>query len=463
MSAQTPTTANLPFYGLKLIGNLFGFVLVFLSTLACKKDTKLNFANSTKSWILDSMNTYYLWKDEISPNFSAKDDQLFFNSLLSKSDKYSYYEDLDNPTDSRSFNDSFGFRFTIVKKEFGILGVVNYVAEVGAAHDSGIKRGMLFSKINGQSLTKSLSDDYVNNVLSRAKLLLTECTLNDGILSENKNYELSPGHTFDNPIRMPKVFVHKANRIGYVFIGQFQKAYIEKLIETTRTFKDQAIDELILDLRYNTGGDLATMALLAYLTSDISLDNPFLQISGNQKIGTKVLTLRECLGKEISAIPTDNLQRVRLNLGRIYVLTGISTASSSEAFINCVRPYMELITVGSNTYGKDLGILTINSRSSLDKNIAIHPVVFKLGNHKGLGGYSKGLSPDIFLDEFDEKMYELGDPREKLLRHTLGMSAERRTGVGTKSKRIDNPYFRQSFVSEKVNNVDLTEVSKITH
>ena len=41
-----------------------------------------------------------------------------------------------------------------------------------------------------------------------------------------------------------------------------------------------------------------------------------------------------------------------LNLNRVFILTTRSSASASELIINCLDPYIDVIQIGTTTYGK---------------------------------------------------------------------------------------------------------------
>ncbi|NJO69157.1 MAG: peptidase S41, partial [Bacteroidetes bacterium] len=44
-----------------------------------------------------------------------------------------------------------------------------------------------------------------------------------------------------------------------------------------------------------------------------------------------------------------------LNLSDVYIITSDNTASASESVINGLKPYINVVTVGTATYGKYVG------------------------------------------------------------------------------------------------------------
>ncbi len=134
-----------------------------------------------------------------------------------------------------------------------------------------------------------------------------------------------------------------------------------------------------------------------------------------------------------------------LNLDRVYILTTGSTASASELVINGLDPYIEVITIGTTTVGKNEFSLTmvddpdrsgapfiytpsredqINPKNSW----AIQPLVGRNENSAGFSDYTDGIAPDIELAEDVENLGILGDSNEPLLARAI----EEITGVSAK-------------------------------
>jgi C-terminal processing protease CtpA/Prc len=87
------------------------------------------------------------------------------------------------------------------------------------------------------------------------------------------------------------------------------------------------------------------------------------------------------------------------NLGtlqRVYVLTSRSTASASELVINSLLPYMEVIVIGDNTAGKNVGSITIQDENKRWE-WGLQPIVLKTLNALGQSDYGtvNGFTPNI--------------------------------------------------------------------
>jgi C-terminal processing protease CtpA/Prc len=151
-----------------------------------------------------------------------------------------------------------------------------------------------------------------------------------------------------------------------------------------------------------------------------------------------------------------------LELNRVFVITSPETASASELLINGLAPYIDVIHVGEQTVGKNVGSITVYDY--IDNNInpnhtyAMQPIVFKLENSEGFVDYSSGLVPDYYIKESIQNMGILGSKEEPLLRTVLGLiGGTQKTNTSIKSlerikwRRLQDPLLlqRQRMYSQK--------------
>jgi hypothetical protein len=98
-----------------------------------------------------------------------------------------------------------------------------------------------------------------------------------------------------------------------------------------------------------------------------------------------------------------SLQTYNVNLPRIFVLSSGATASSAELIVNNLKPYVNVIQIGSKTFGKDEAFFQlVDKRSTKRIDEVIYPVVYKLFNSLGEGSYANGISPKYVFNEIDE-------------------------------------------------------------
>ncbi|MBQ0739309.1 peptidase S41, partial [Aquimarina celericrescens] len=115
-----------------------------------------------------------------------------------------------------------------------------------------------------------------------------------------------------------------------------------------------------------------------------------------------------------------------LNLNKVYVLTTQSTASASELLIASLRPYIEVVQVGTATTGKYQGSVTLydspdfsRAGANINHRYAMQPLILKSVNANGFTDYDDGLIPTIQAEEDFANLGELGNPNENLFAAAL--------------------------------------------
>ena len=187
--------------------------------------------------------------------------------------------------------------------------------------------------------------------------------------------------------------------------------------------KSQGITELVLDLRYNSGGSIATATRLASLITGQFTNQVFAKQQWNAKLEDYYSSKN---ASNLLNLFTDKLGNGEtlssLNLTKVYLLTTKSTASASELVINGLKPYVNVVQIGDLTTGKNVGSITLydspnfsKENSSTKHHYAMQPIVLKVVNKIGFGDYINGLEPTILLKEDFGNLGILGDPDEPLL------------------------------------------------
>jgi carboxyl-terminal processing protease len=106
----------------------------------------------------------------------------------------------------------------------------------------------------------------------------------------------------------------------------------------------------------------------------------------------------------------------------VFIITSRSSASASELVINCLKPYIDVIQIGTNTYGKYQASVTLYDSPDFSLNgvnsshtYALQPLVLKTLNSQGATDYYNGLNPDILAEESSSNLGIIGDVNEPLL------------------------------------------------
>lgn len=408
-------------------------ILGLLAFSACEKDDIDIPAtdNEVNQWIEQTMRENYLWysefPDKSSLDFSL-DPEAFFKGLLSDKDGkdlpegHHYFSQLEKATVTKSIydaNNSYGFDFaTSNLKDRGStykIAIVLYVLKDSPAEEAGLKRGDWILGVNG-SLGSIQDYDVLRSGGSVSLQLGKEIGNTKGFVS-TRRVTLNASRTVeDTPFLKDSVYTYGNKRIGYLMYNHFASGpdeydysdtsynlYLQQLFEK---FKSRNVNEFVLDLRYNGGGLVNCAQLLAsLLVRENVLGEPLCIMEYNDKNSNKNETL--------PLLKTTEVMAGNLNLQRLFVLTGSTTASASELIINSLRSYLDVRVIGKQTFGKTVGMTIYNE--SKKYGWILSPVTFHIYNKDREADYEDGFHPDIAIDEFKSDLAEFGDLKDPLL------------------------------------------------
>ena len=445
--------------------------LMLGSLLGCTPDDPLYIPDEPQGesykvnkWIEEVMRKNYLWNKEIpsAKELNYKEEATpFFYSLLSDKDGkgssnehyyYSYIESTEAITKALNTEDSYGFEFVLYRVEgkTNHYAKVIYVAPNTPAAVGGLKRGDLIVSYNGGELIKS---DGGYAVLQQGAAIKLDISTGES----TRSVELTQSRTIeDNPILVDTVYQIDNKKIGYFMYNHFttgpngfsDKTYDEQMRASFQSFETQQLDEFILDFRYNGGGYLSSAILLSSMLLPANLGGEVLGLSADNKGDEDVFHV-------LKSVP-------HLNLKKVYILVSRSSASASEAVINNLYPFMEVVLIGEKTEGKNVGSISFTSEAYPWK---LQPIISKIFNSERKSNYAHGFNVDIASDEFDKRahaaFYPLGDIREMMLNQTLAIINAGNIKVEEIStKGVDNlgsPIYN-SFSRKQTNGVVLDEI-----
>ncbi|MBF4516886.1 peptidase S41 [Flavobacterium sp. ANB] len=419
----------------KIYTYLFYGIIFFIdvSVLSCSSDDPVQFYNEgtneyINEWIYQQMKKYYRWSDTMPAqgDLSANPKE-YFGKLLQKDDIYSYAIHPEKPeTAIQSLRQKFGFDVSFFEFEGKYYAVILYVLADSPAKNNGLKRGNLITHISGTELNAGNYDQLYKNMIasSQLNLKLTSYSAQSGF-SNPKEISLSQGFSFTQP--MPyQVITNASTKIGYIEISHFDVGQAQLYLQLFKELKSKAITEMVLDLRYNGGGDVASAAALSIiLAPNIKSSDLFIKFEGNANGGKVDQSFKQALESNETKVSFEALQSAHPSINRIYVLCGNRTASASELIINNLKPYMEVIAIGEKTFGKDVAGFSIeDDRIAGKKGWVLYPAIYKLFNARNEGNYSKGINPTIAVNEIQQlEVFPLGNTSEVLLNNALNVMA----------------------------------------
>lgn len=225
-------------------------------------------------------------------------------------------------------------------------------------------------------------------------------------------------------------------RVGYILVKDMINQALEPWSAQLRAFKQQSIQEVVVDLRYNGGGYVSVARSLAGdLAGPPAAGQVFTQLRYNPPIADRTETIR--LSQPASAHA--------LSLSRVYVLSGRRTCSASEMLVNGLRGLgVAVVVIGETSCGKPFGFLP-TSRCGSTYSV----VNFESVNALGQGRYFEGLTATCPAAE--DFRGALGNTAEPLLAQALshqvsGQCAAPSGVLGSPvgaSQRSDKPAVRE--------------------
>ena len=429
---------------------LFLFSLLFTS---CFEDNDDNgaLASEINDFVWKGMNASYLYKQEISDldNNRFNDSEEYasylnsynspenlFESLIYERDnidKFSLivdnYIELEQYLSGVSLSNGLNFGLVYLPNSTNeIFGYVRYVNNGSEADLANINRGDIFRSIDDIPL----SIDNYSDLLSQEVYTVnfanyfnnnTEDVSDDIIELNDINIELQKVPLIKNPVHHYSTLNYSGGKIGYLMYNQFVSNYDDYLKTIFSEFKSNSVDELILDLRYNPGGSINSAIVLASLITGQFENEIFNTEQWNNDIQNYWLNNNpEYLINRFMSFQSS------LNLSRVFILTTRSSASASELIINCLKPYINVIQIGTTTYGKYQASVTLydsenfsNQNVNRSHNYALQPLVLKTLNANGVTDYYNGISPDYEYEERAFDMGQVGNINEPLLNFTFGI------------------------------------------
>ena len=330
-----------------------------------------------------------------------------------------------------------------------LVGYVRYIIPNSDASAKGIKRGDLFTAINGTQLTVS---NY-QSLLAGDSYTLNMADFNGTSFEPNgKTISLVKTTLDENPIFINKVITSGSHKIGYLMYNGFYANYDAQLNAAFAELKSQGITDLVLDLRYNGGGSIQTATRLASMITGQFTDKIFAKEKWNAKINAAFeIDNPEFLNNRF-VDKVDGAAISSLNLSKVYILTTTGTASASELVINGLVPYISVVQIGETTVGKNVGSVTLydsptfgKANRNLNHKYAMQPLVLKIVNAADFGEYTDGLKPTYEQLERITNLGVLGDTSEPL----LSVAISQITGATGKKAQLDKGIALKNFTDTK--------------
>lgn len=355
------------------------------------------FPLNEKQFLHNLFLTEYLWYDQVASNvdytaFTTR--QSMINGLkVNPPDLWSFTmtaQEYENFANQQTIGFGFGYDTT---------SFTLFLVRIDSPSYGKLFRGDTILEVNGVEATPELISESSQNINVQ-----TTFTVLRG--SDELNVTLtSSAYTFK--VSLGNIILQGSKKVGYLRYDSFTESSVAEFETIFTTFKTENIDELVIDLRYNSGGSVATTSALIDNISNVYPGERQLYLDWNANYQQKNSTYRF----EDAELQDGN----ELNMKRIFFLVTSRSASASEAIISSLIPYLgasNVITVGNNTHGKPVGM----TGRTYDNNYYFL-VNFILKNDAGETTSFDGIP--VTCPAEDDITHIMGDVNETMLKTAL--------------------------------------------
>ena len=176
----------------------------------------------------------------------------------------------------------------------------------------------------------------------------------------------------------------------------------EELANAFSYFSSNNVNNIIVDLRYNTGGYLyIAQELASYIAGNSREGKTFAELSYNDK------------NQDQNIIYPFITTSYSLSISKMVVITTRSTASASEAVMNGLKPFVDIVSIGDTTNGKPVGM----NGWTVGETYYIWPITFKIVNDSKEGDYFGGIAPNRI--QSDDITHDFSDRNEACLKDAI--------------------------------------------
>ena len=352
------------------------------------KSTK-SLIEKTNTNISEIKNVYDTLLEEYIDKVSEENlKEAAINGMMSLlEDQYSvYYNNEESEDFKNELNGYFYGMGAEVYQEQGGLVTIGEIYKDSPAEKAGLKKGDQYLKINGEDVTKLTTYEISKKIKGKEGKEIK-------LIVKRSNQEVEVNVTTAK-VEIPSVYkeiITKENqKIGYLSVSIFASNTDEQFEENLKELEKENIDKLIIDLRYNQGGQLETVINIA--SQFLNKKDPILKIVTKTKTETKY------------SVKNGNKNY------KIVVLINEGSASGSEVLAATLNEQLGAELIGTTTYGKG----TVQKTKNLPSGGVIKYTIETWKTSKGKDIDKKGIKPTIEIKQTENyyKTYKTEDDKQ---------------------------------------------------
>lgn len=379
---------------LKIVASLIFVLAVFAAGVIIGRGDKIHLKGLSAAPKANQTQLDYSSVDQVYSLLKADfDGALDTNGLLdglktgltnAAGDPYTEYL---NPTEAKEFDEQLSGSFTGIGAELGTDDQNNIVIVAPLAGYPAEKAGLqpkdIISAIDDQTTANMSVDSAVKKIRGAANSQVT-LTIVRGAA---KPFDIIITRT---QITLPSVESKVDGNIGYLKITQFTNDTVDSATKAAKSFKDQAVKAVVLDLRGNPGGYLSG----AVDISSLWLDKGKMVVS--ERRGQQVLSTDYSTG-------TANLK----SLPTVVLING-GSASASEITAGALHDNNVATIVGEKSFGKG----SVQQVERLLGGAVLKVTIARWYTPKGANIDKQGITPDVQVGLSDDDKKAGRDPQK---------------------------------------------------
>jgi C-terminal processing protease CtpA/Prc len=354
----------------KLLFNLFAIIIaaVLLSSSSCNKPeppeppinpNEVDPDYRAKVFLRkEYMNVYYYWYKDVK-DANAKLDPLqydinkFFDKMLYSKDRWSWMTDSESylKSEEGTITGTYGVSISQPIKYYGDYDIkVRYVYPNSPFDKEGVTRGWTLKKVGGTATMDLIRAGTFQTEYRKSpqQFTFTDTEGNSHTFTTSAATTLSTRSVLMSKVFTGKDFEGLTSPVGYMLYLTFNANMLDDIDNAMQLFREAGVKHLILDLRYNGGGDgRASQRIVDYVAPKSAIGETYVIRKHNDLLAS------EDKYSKVNGIAGS------LELDGLYFITTKGSASASEMILNGLEPLMNVRHVGDTTYGKPNGMYVL--------------------------------------------------------------------------------------------------------
>lgn len=356
-------------------------------------------------WVLDVMLDYYLWVDDMPSDAAPEDFETpedYVKALRAEPDRWTRVAD--KVTSDALFMEGkfIGLGYKSMRMEDESIRI-SFVSDNSPASAAGLKRGDQIVGIQGYTIQELDEGDLWSGLYGEDEPgVPVDLTIQRFGASEPEDITITK--EWIDVVSLPVVEVLDTPgglKVGYLFQDKFVETTKAELDAAFAMFKEQGVDKVIIDYRYNSGGLISVAERVVDLAVGAAHDGDTayrFEYNANYASENYSVDINEL---EQSIAATD----------MVFIVSG-NSRSATELVINALYPYTNVTLIGETTGGKPVGSKGFDF---CDKKL--FPITFRLVNADGNTDYFDGLPADCVA--YDDLDHQFGDAQEGMIAAAL--------------------------------------------